>query len=76
MVWLMKNQLHGSLIDFVFSCPEAAPVRLKMMSSTCKATVLDATTRLDIAFDHIVRLCGTSFSRYHLTYLDSLKFAM
>ncbi|OWZ14485.1 Twinfilin [Phytophthora megakarya] len=40
---------------FMYVCPEDSPVRLKMVYSTCKATVLAvANEELNIKFDHTV----------------------
>jgi hypothetical protein len=39
----------------MYVCPEDSPVRLKMVYSTCKATVLSvANEELKITFDHTV----------------------
>ncbi|POM66438.1 Twinfilin-like protein [Phytophthora palmivora] len=45
-----------SALFFMYVCPEDSPVRLKMVYSTCKATVLSvANEQLNIKFDHTVR---------------------
>ncbi|TYZ59890.1 hypothetical protein PybrP1_009203 [[Pythium] brassicae (nom. inval.)] len=39
------------VLIFLYVCPEEAPVRQKMVYSTCKATVLAATSELGLEFD-------------------------
>ncbi|CAH0520304.1 unnamed protein product [Peronospora belbahrii] len=53
---------HGPLTSapaliFMYVCPEDSPVRLKMIYSTCKATVLFAAKEeLNMTFDHTIEI--------------------
>uniref|UniRef100_A0AAV1T550 ADF-H domain-containing protein n=1 Tax=Peronospora matthiolae TaxID=2874970 RepID=A0AAV1T550_9STRA len=47
----------SSALIFLYVCPEDSPVRLKMVYSTCKATVLSvAREELHITFDHTIEI--------------------
>lgn len=47
----------------MYVCPEDSPVRLKMVYSTCKATILFvAKEELNITFDHTVSSCALTFA--------------
>ncbi|TMW57107.1 hypothetical protein Poli38472_003032 [Pythium oligandrum] len=41
---------------FLYVCPEDAPVRLKMVYSTAKATILATTTELGLTFDKTIEI--------------------
>jgi twinfilin len=41
---------------FLYVCPEDAPVRLKMVYSTAKATILATTAELGIDFDKAIEI--------------------
>lgn len=46
-----------SALIFMYVCPEDSPVRLKMVYSTCKATVLSvASEELGLTFDHTIEI--------------------
>ncbi|CAH0493414.1 unnamed protein product [Peronospora farinosa] len=47
-----------SALVFMYVCPEDSPVRLKMVYSTCKATVLSVAKEepLNITFDHTIEI--------------------
>ncbi|CAI5708789.1 unnamed protein product [Peronospora destructor] len=47
-----------SALIFMYVCPEDSPVRLKMVYSTCKATVLSVAKEepLNITFDHTIEI--------------------
>uniref|UniRef100_K3WLI0 ADF-H domain-containing protein n=1 Tax=Globisporangium ultimum (strain ATCC 200006 / CBS 805.95 / DAOM BR144) TaxID=431595 RepID=K3WLI0_GLOUD len=45
-----------STLIFLYVCPEESPVRQKMVYSTCKATVLAATSGLGIEFDKTIEI--------------------
>ncbi|KAI9905511.1 hypothetical protein PsorP6_014092 [Peronosclerospora sorghi] len=46
-----------SPLFFMYVCPEESPVRLKMVYSTCKATVLSiAKEELNLTFDHTIEI--------------------
>ncbi|ETI30569.1 hypothetical protein F441_22212 [Phytophthora nicotianae CJ01A1] len=50
-----------SALIFMYVCPEDSPVRLKMVYSTCKATVLSvANEQLHIKFDHTIEINNPS----------------
>ncbi|KAF4040438.1 Cofilin/tropomyosin-type actin-binding protein [Phytophthora infestans] len=50
-----------SALIFMYVCPEDSPVRLKMVYSTCKATVLSvANEELHIKFDHTIEINNPS----------------
>ncbi|KAG6606613.1 twinfilin-like protein [Phytophthora cinnamomi] len=51
----------ASALIFMYVCPEDSPVRLKMVYSTCKATVLSvANEQLNITFDHTIEINNPS----------------
>ncbi|KAL4164566.1 hypothetical protein KRP22_004431 [Phytophthora ramorum] len=50
-----------SALIFMYVCPEDSPVRLKMVYSTCKATVLSvANEELSIKFDYTIEINNPS----------------
>ncbi|KAL8005506.1 putative actin-depolymerizing factor domain, twinfilin, ADF-H/Gelsolin-like domain superfamily [Plasmopara halstedii] len=50
-----------SALLFMYVCPEDSPVRLKMIYSTCKATVLSvAIEELHIKFDYTIEIDNTA----------------
>lgn len=50
-----------SALIFMYVCPENSPVRLKMVYSTCKATVLSvANEELHIKFDYTIEITNPS----------------
>ncbi|CAH0476806.1 unnamed protein product [Peronospora belbahrii] len=62
-VEVVKSLENVDLIDvapaliFMYVCPEDSPVRLKMIYSTCKATVLFAAKEeLNMTFDHTIEI--------------------
>jgi hypothetical protein len=53
----------------VFVCPETAPVRLKMIYSTAKATLKTIAEQMGIIFDKVVSLTWAGFE-YIFRYLS------
>ncbi|DAZ98272.1 TPA: hypothetical protein N0F65_008957 [Lagenidium giganteum] len=51
-----NGALAPTSLLFIYVCPEDAPVRQKMVYSTCKATILSATSELGIEFDKTVEV--------------------
>lgn len=49
--YLFRTFGSPSQAVFVFSCPESTPIRKKMTMSSSKASVLAATSEMDITFD-------------------------